>query len=903
MIASSAEGGIDLARLLLDLLIIIGAAKIFAEIAERLKVPAVLGEILAGVVIGPSALGLIHLDEARGVSIAVVAEIGVLLLLLQVGMEMDLAELGKVGKASLLVAFIGVAAPFAGGTAVGLAFGQDTNTAIFVGAALTATSVGITARVFGDLRALATTEARVVLGAAVADDVLGLVILTVVVKIVTGGSVSVGMVAGTLGLALVFLLATGFVGLLGVPRLLDIVHRKASSPATVTVVALVLMLGFAELADAAKLAFIIGAFMAGIAIGASHHHERVARDLGAAGNIFIPVFFAQIGINADLDAMLKPSVLGVAAVLSVVAILGKLASALGTAGTRVDRLLVGLGMVPRGEVGLIFASIGLTNGVLDNDQYGALLIVVLLTTVMTPPLLRWRLGKGPADATAQPDVTAEPEQGWLTVEKGEIRLHGTPPVSLTLPLALRTAVLTKNARPANTLLDWFGAHRDAPVEWDPDCTPLLVKVLRDDNARAWRFLDVSGVLERALPEVAEVMDRRRADLGDLDPLGALRFPVVDRLDDLAHELGLPSDDLLLAALAADVCADSVTGSQDAGGCALGLTARLVPEAEAERIAAIVADAHLLRAGVYEPDSFDEREILQLATHLASSAHARDAYELALAMGAMQRWQREALDQRLALVVEALDHPELTGSEANNLAAARRLAAERLVDEPAAVERLRHASNAYLLSHVPEELARQVHLLEPLPRKNAVRVAVTPEPEPDHWKVDVACRDTTALLGRLAAVLREHGLHITAATIATWPDGAVLDSFVVVAAERPSARELAVAFERHLHGPLPVGAMPDLEVTHDNDTLPWHTAVTVTGPDRAGVLAAIAAAFAAADVVVHTARISTAHGSIADRFAVSDRVGRKLDEATVAVIRAALAGERPARRRRRLLTTR
>ncbi len=898
MIASSA-GGIDLARLLLDLLIIIGAAKVLAEVAERLKIPAVLGEILAGVAIGPSALGLIHLDDSRGVSLAVIAEIGVLLLLLQVGMEMDLKELGKVGKASLLVAIIGVAAPFAGGTAVGLAFGQDTNTAIFVGAALTATSVGITARVFGDLRALATTEARIVLGAAVADDVLGLVILTVVVKIVTGGSVGVGTIASTLGLAVLFLVATGVVGLAVVPRALDVIHRRASSPATVTIAALLLMLGFAELADAAKLAFIIGAFMAGISLGASHHHERVARDLGAAGNIFIPVFFAQIGINADLDAMVKPEVLGIAAVLSVVAVIGKLAAALGTVGTRADRLLVGLGMIPRGEVGLIFASIGLTNGVLDGDQYGALLIVVLFTTVATPPLLRWRLGKGaPADAALMAPPTPEPEQGWLTVEKGEIRLNGTPSPDLTLPLALRTASLTKNARPSSTLLDWFGVHRNVPLTWDHASTPMLIKVLRDENARAWRFLDVAGVLERALPEVATVMDRRRADIGDLDPMGALRFPVVDRLDDMAHELGLPSDDLLLAALTADVCADGLDGG--GGNCTLELAQRLVPPTEAERIAAIVADAHLLRAGLHETDAFDEAELLQVATHLASAAHARDAYELALALGPLHRWQREALEQRLALIVEALEHPELTGSEANNLAAARRLAAEHLLaDDIHAIERLRHAANAYLLSHEPAELARQAQLVEPLPRKGAVRVAVTPLPDPDRWRIDVACRDTAALLARLTEVLTAHDLDIIGATIATWPDGAVLDSFTVISRSRPPARELAQAMETRLQGHLHRAAAPDLTLTFDHAALPWHTLVTVAGADRPGVLQALATPCAGADVVVHTARVASVSGLVNDRFAVSDRLGRKLDDAAAARVRALLAGAKPAGLRRTL----
>lgn len=888
----AAETGVDLARLLLDLLVVLAAAKLAAEAAERLKLPAVLGEILAGVVIGPSGFDLIHLTDARGVSLAVFAEIGVLLLLLQVGMEMDLAELGKVGKASMLVAVVGVAAPFAAGAGVGLLFGQSTNTAVFIGAALTATSVGITARVFGDLRALATIEARIVLGAAVADDVLGLVILTVVVKVVTGGSVGVGTIATTLGLAIGFLLVTGIVGLTVVPRILDMVHRKASSPAAVTVAAVVVTLAFAELADAAKLAFIIGAFMAGLGLAKSRQHDRIARDLGAVGNLFIPVFFALIGINADLEAMAKPSVIGLAAVLSVVAVIGKLVAAAGAIGTRADKLLIGLGMIPRGEVGLIFASIGLSNGVLDGDQYGALLMVVLLTTVVTPPLLRLRLGR----TTAAPDlvVTEEPAGGWLTSTNGEIVLHGTPPVTMTVPLALRTAALSATARPSATLLDWFAANRAATLAWEPDDTAALIRLLRTDNPRAWRFLDVTGVLERALPEVAGAMEHRRADLGDLDPMGALRFPVVDRLDDLASVLGIASDDLIIAALAADVCAEA----DDAAGCARSLTGRLVTEPEAERIAAIVADARLLRAGANDPEVLDRGEVLQLATHLASTAHARDAYELALALGPLPKWQREALDERLALVTAALEHPELTGSEANNLAGARRIAAEHLLTSPAAIERLRFASNSYLLAHEPDELARQAELVEPLPRSGSVRVAVAPLPERDRWKIDVACRDSEGLLARLTEVLTQHGLDIVTAAIATWPDGAVLDSFVVASRQRPSAKELALAFESGLGMRLAPVAMPTLAIEFDNNALPWHTAATVTGPDRPGALLAVSAAFATADVVLHSARISTNDDQVNDRFAVSDRLGRKLDAAAMERVRLALVEGRTARRVRR-----
>ena len=890
----AADAGLDLARLLLDLLIVIVVAKAAAELAERLRVPAVLGEILAGVLIGPSVLGWVTLTDSRGVSLSMLAEIGVLLLLLQVGMEMDLRELGKVGAASLSVAVVGVVVPFAAGLGVALAFGTSTNTAVFIGAALTATSVGITARVFGDLRALATTEARVVLGAAVADDVLGLIILTVVVKVVTGGDVGPATILSTFGLAIGFLLVTGVVGVLGVPKLLDAVHRRAMSPATVTVVALAITIAFAELADAAKLAFIIGAFMAGLGLGRSQHHDRIARDLGAVGNIFIPVFFAQIGINADLDAMFKPSVLGLAAVLSIVAVIGKLASALGMFGARVDRLLIGLGMIPRGEVGLIFASIGLANGVLDADQYGALILVVLVTTVMTPPLLRWRLGR----TAPTPDVhgdTEEPTAGWLSTTAGEIRLNGTPSPQLTVPIALRTASLTGQARPSDSLLDWFGTNRNTELSWDPDDTAALVRLLRVGEPRAWRFLDVSGVLERALPEVATAMEHRRADLGDLDPMGALRFQVVERLDELAPELGLPSDDLVLAGVVADVCADA----DDEGACVLGLARRLVPDDEAARIAALVADAHLLRNGAGRPEEFEQAELLQLATHLASASHARETYELALALGPLPRWQREALDERIRLVTEALEHPELTGSEANNLAAARRVAAERLLDDPAPIERLRFASNGYLLSHEPEELARQVRLVEPLPRQGTVRVAVSPQATPDTWKVDVACRDTDALLAHLASVFTEFGLDIVSAGIATWPDGAVLDSFVVRSRPRPPARELALAFEASLSSRLVFPAMTGLTLDFGNDTLPWHTTVDVHGDDRPGVLQALTAAFAAADVVVHTARVATEDGQVRDRFAVTDRLGRKVDAVTADRVRAALAkGGRPRRSLRR-----
>jgi len=303
----------------------------------------------------------------------------------------------------------------------------------------------------------------------------------------------------------------------------------------------------------------------------------------------------------------------------------------------------------------------------------------------------------------------------------------------------------------------------------------------------------------------------------------------------------------------------------------------------------------LRASTHDADALDHGEVLQLATHLASAAHARDSYELALALGTLSRLHREVLDERLALVIEALEHPELTSGEANNLAGARRIAAERLLDSPAAVDRLRFAGNTYLLSHEPDELARQVLLVEPLPRSGAVRVAIAPMPEPDRWKIDVACRDVDGLLARLTDVLTDHGLDIVSASIATWADGAVLDSFIVSARTRPSAKQLSLAFEASLSKRMSPVAMPTLSIEFDNTALPWHTLAVVTGPDRPGVLLAVSAAFASAGAVLHTARISTSDKEVNDRFAIGDRVGRKLDPTAMYAIRLALTEGRTTRR--------
>ena len=413
---ASATEGYDLALILGNLLIIIIVARLAAELAELIKIPAVLGEIIAGIIIGPSALGLIdpikNLDVAN--MVLLLGEIGVILLLFQVGLEMDLGEMAKVGKPALLVALIGVLVPFAAGFGVACAFGESGKISLFIGAALTATSVGITARVLGDLRALALRESRIVLGAAVADDVLGLIILTVVVKVVTEGSISASVVFETIGLALGFLVITGLLAIYVIPRAFTRIDRVAKSSTTIVAVSFALMLAFSLLANQAKLAFIIGAFMAGLAVGRSQQHERIAEGLNPLGHIFIPVFFASIGINADLDAMFQPSVLALATVLTVVAIIGKLIAGFGIGRSPGDKLLIGIGMIPRGEVGLIFASIGLSKGILDDELYGALLLMVLVTTLITPPLLRLKLAK------RQESKNSVPLEPWTSVDTSHL---------------------------------------------------------------------------------------------------------------------------------------------------------------------------------------------------------------------------------------------------------------------------------------------------------------------------------------------------------------------------------------------------------------------------------------------------------------------------------------------------
>lgn len=403
--------------ILVGIAVMLFAGKIGGELFERIKQPAVLGELLSGIVIGNLVLfGFTAAEPLRtNEVIAAIAEVGVIILLFQVGLESDLKEMLEVGWSSLLVAVLGVIVPFLLGWAVSSYFlpSESRLIHIFIGATLCATSVGITARVFKDMGKLATRTARIVLGAAVIDDVLGLMILAVVVGAIkataTGGALSFIEVLLIAGKAIVFLASAILVGQFLVPRLLRTAGRLKSEGVLLTI-AVSFCFFLAWVSAKVGLAPIVGAFAAGLVLDEVHYHpeqQRKERDLNdllqPVGMVLVPIFFVLMGMKVDLRFFARLDSLGFAVALTIAAIIGKQICSLGVIERNSDRLTVGLGMIPRGEVGLIFAGIGATLMLPDSHGvaqpviglgiFGAVVIMVIVTTLVTPPLLKWSLGR------------------------------------------------------------------------------------------------------------------------------------------------------------------------------------------------------------------------------------------------------------------------------------------------------------------------------------------------------------------------------------------------------------------------------------------------------------------------------------------------------------------------------
>ena len=373
----------DIAHLLAVLVALIVATKLLGDAAQRIGQPAVLGELAAGVLLGGSAFGI--LNPADPVLHAL-SEIGVIVLLFEIGLHTDLRSLVDVGGTALAVALVGVALPFLLGVLVAHALGLGMLAAVVCGASLTATSIGISARVLSDLGVLSSPEGQVVLGAAVIDDVIGLIILAVVGGMASGAAVTVGGVAASTGIAVGFIVAALALGSRLVPPLFRHVERLRSDGGT-GLLALAFAFLFAWLAIAARSEAIIGAFAAGLVLHRTPQRAEIERKVTVIGHFFVPVFFAAVGAAVDLRAVASPRVALVGVALVIVAVASKFVAGYAPWWFRGRKALVGAAMIPRGEVGLIFAQMGLATGALDVSLFSAVTLMVMATTFVAPPLL------------------------------------------------------------------------------------------------------------------------------------------------------------------------------------------------------------------------------------------------------------------------------------------------------------------------------------------------------------------------------------------------------------------------------------------------------------------------------------------------------------------------------------
>ncbi len=416
----SGHGG-PVLGILISLVVILLAAKLGGDVFERFHQPAVLGELIIGMLIGNLHLLGIDLFEPfkHDLTLEVLAELGVIILLFEVGLESSVKEMMKVGMASFMVAIFGVVTPFFLGWGVGYVFLPDASiyVHIFIGATLTATSVGITARVLQDIGKIKSREAKIILGAAVIDDILGLVILAVVAGIITavnagqGDGASSGMILWIIIKAVAFVVGAIAVGSYVLPTYFNLAIRLKVKGVFLSFCLLVCF-ALAFIAGKVGLAPIVGAFAAGLILDEIHYTrfrekgERDIKHLIEPISVFlVPIFFVRMGMMVDLTTFGRIEILGFAAILTLAAIVGKQTCSLAIFDKKTNRIAIGLGMIPRGEVGLIFAGIG-AKLVLDGEPvvsaslYSAIVIMVIITTLVTPPALKASLMRGEKSAPA-----------------------------------------------------------------------------------------------------------------------------------------------------------------------------------------------------------------------------------------------------------------------------------------------------------------------------------------------------------------------------------------------------------------------------------------------------------------------------------------------------------------------
>ncbi|MBR8827536.1 MAG: cation:proton antiporter [Gomphosphaeria aponina SAG 52.96 = DSM 107014] len=428
LLATETEGGspsLILAGVLLSLVVIYFASKLGGEICVRINLPPVLGELVGGVVIGISAFGLLVFPESGSTAsnslimsllqltssltpeaassvfasqsevISLLSELGVIILLFEIGLESDLKELIRVGPTAAVVAVVGVVAPFAAGTA-GLVylFHLPLVPAIFAGAALTATSIGITAKVLAELGQLSSKEGQIIIGAAVLDDVLGIIILAVVASLAKTGEIQISNVIYLIISAGVFLVGAILIGRLLTPYLVGLVNNMKTR-GQLLITSLIFCFTLSYIANVIQLEAILGAFAAGLVLAETEKRQELEQQVIPVADIFVPIFFVSVGAKTDLS-VLNPAIpsnregLIIATFLIVVAILGKVITGFTVFGQpHINKLAIGVGMIPRGEVGLVFAGVGSASGALSEATDAAIIMMVIITTFVAPPMLRF----------------------------------------------------------------------------------------------------------------------------------------------------------------------------------------------------------------------------------------------------------------------------------------------------------------------------------------------------------------------------------------------------------------------------------------------------------------------------------------------------------------------------------
>jgi Kef-type K+ transport system membrane component KefB len=372
----------------LNIVIILLTARLFGEIASRINIPPVVGELVAGIVLGPSLLGFIEPDQV----LHLLAEIGIILLLFEVGLDTDVNRLVQAGSKAVIVAFSGFFLPFLLGYLVSFyVFQQPTLVSLFIGGTLTATSIGITVRVLGDLKRKSSPEAQIVLGAAVIDDVLGVVLLSLLYEFSTGGGINLINTSKVfLFIGIFFLIAPVLAK--SISLLIKRFENISEIPGMIPVTMVSLVLFFAWLAYSIGAPELMGGFAAGLAISNDPKFaSRIEVQMQPIIQLFTPIFFVMVGLSLDLSAIdwTVSFIWFFFLSLLLIAIVSKLSGALLLRLPVVDRFAIGIAMIPRGEVGLIFAELGRAAGIFDNNVYAGIVMVIATTTIFPPIFLKW----------------------------------------------------------------------------------------------------------------------------------------------------------------------------------------------------------------------------------------------------------------------------------------------------------------------------------------------------------------------------------------------------------------------------------------------------------------------------------------------------------------------------------